>query len=135
MPFIDELLDEAASVNVQVDYYSGAAPEPDLANGTVISFNIGGSGDLLAVFAGAPGALVYAAGGFDERIRWIFTNLGRLLPFEFEIEIKDYDYPANTLANTFTKTILCETDVTYTLTPPADTYREVSAVKGFRCPA
>lgn len=129
-------LDESAVVNVQTDYYDAAsAPSPDLANGTDIPFAVGGSTDLIAVFDGSPGALKYAAGGFDERVRWIFTNISRILPFEFELEIKDYDWPANTLVNTFTETITCADDVTYVLTPPADTYREVSAITAFTCPA
>ena len=132
----DEVLAELGTVNIQLDFYDAASePTPDLANGTDTAFSIGGSSDLINTFAGSPGALKYATSSIDERVRWIFTNIAHILPFEFELEMKDYSWPGNTLVNTFTETVTCVDEATFTIIPPDDTYREVSAILDFRCPA
>ena len=132
----DEVLAELSTVNIQADFYdAGSEPSPDLANGTNTNFSIGGSSDLINTFAGFPSALKYATASIDQRIRWIFTVTEHVLPFEFELEIKDYSYPGNTLVNTFTETVTCVDEATFTITPPDDTLREVSAILDFRCPA
>jgi hypothetical protein len=102
----DQVLAELGTVNIQLDFYDAASePEPDLANGTYTNFTIGGSSDLINTFAGSPGALKYATASIDNRVRWIFTNLEHVLPFEFELEMKDYSWPGNTLVDTFTETV------------------------------
>lgn len=124
-----------AVVSVQFDRRTPPAAwsADDPLSGTITTGVDYGNTTMSEVFDGQPGVLNHA--GTVEEARWIITNLSHQMPILWELEINDFEQPGNTIVNTYTETVVVQDRVEFILTAPADTYREVTTLTDYQCPA